>query len=284
MKKHYWLVRLFLLALLSVLAFGSAVPLGAEVVTVPRPRRRLPSVEAELPGMDTVPRVAVLPPGPGEEPDTPVVETMELKRLQLMGTIGTGDVFPRLPWELGRRPTAPEGYFFITGRIRNLGWATVHVYERRGGFFDAYADEVADDRLGSDLLDSNGNFRIGPIRRREGWLSGSMDIVLVLELDSPYAVAYSEIYGTQKPYRYEIASRRGVTPEGDRYEIGTIDLDLAPDRFYPVRVYKRVLERLRGRGVDDKVHIEFIRDVDEPVYMEEAGYVLMPYVEPQPAE
>ncbi|GEM_PF-7085800 len=282
--KNYWLWGLFLLGLLFLLAFSGVVSLEAEVVTVPRPSRRLPSVAAEVPGMDTVPRVVVLPPDPEDQPDTPVGETVELTRPQLMGTIGLGDVFPRLPWELGRRPTAPEGYFFITGRVRNLGWATVHVYERRGGFFDAYAEGVADDRLGSDLLDSTGNFRIGPIRRRDGWLSGSMDIVLVLELDSPYAVAYSEIYGTQKPYRYEIASRRGVTPEGDRYEIGTIDLDLAPDRFYPVRVYRRVLERLRGSGIGEKVHIEFIRDVDEPVYMEEAGYVLMPYVEPQPAE
>ena len=249
-------------------------------IVIPRTPESLPRVSLEPGVTPRFDRIQTVPPLEPEkiEADTPEINAEEpLQEPTLIANIAAGEYFPREPVETPA-PERDEQYYYITGRIEGISWARLHIYEQRGGFFEVYEEEEAN-LLGADFLDGDGEFRVGPVERAAGWFSPGKDIVLVLALDSPYAVAYSEIYGIERPFRFEIASRRRVQPERGQYNMGTVKVDWDRRQYYPVRAYQRVIERLRERGIDQKIRVEFTRDVEQPRYMERIGYVLMPYHE-----
>ena len=274
--KKYFLYPVLLITLLPAIITPAA---GREVIVVPRTPETLPRTSLEPVQPPRIGRIRTVPElDPDIEPDTPDLSPEKpLRKPALIANIVAGEYFPRTPVDAPGRK-ADEQYYYITGRVDGMSWARLHIYEQRGGFFEVY-EEAETNLLGSDFLDGDGGFRVGPVKHDGGWFSRGRDIVLVLELDSPYAVAYSEIYGIEQPFRFEIANRRRVVPERGRYEMGTVNVDWSQRQFYPARAYRRVIERLLERGIEQKIRVEFTRDVEQPRYMERIGYVLMPYRE-----
>ncbi|MGM0380565.1 MAG: hypothetical protein ACQEP7_01110 [bacterium] len=275
MKYAHQLLVIILLLLVSVLPAGAR-----EVIVVPRAPEKLPRVDLQWSRSPKLERIKTIP---DLQPDTAAVDTGDispqkpLQEPELIANITAGEYLPQpAP---GAYERESEGQFYhVTGQVDNMSWARVHLYEQRGGFFEVYdTDEM--NRLGSDYLDSEGRFRIGPLEHSGGWFYRGRDVVLVLELDSPYAIAYSEVYGVEQPYRFQLATRRRVVPRQGSYEMGRINIDWEKSQYYPARAYRRVIDRLREQGIDQKIKVEFTRDVDEPRYMERIGYVLMPYRE-----
>lgn len=271
---QFWVCLLIFVVLLF-----SGIKAG-ELLIINRQRGTLPQLDFEPPEPKTPEKLQTLPYLSGELEDTGEKQVEpSLNKPRLIDSVGSKDFSPRLAEEQRRQSMEADKYFYVTGRLRDISWVKIHIYEKKGGFFDLYQEENQMNLLGSDQLDSEGNFRIGPLKYDESWLYEGRDIVLVMELDSPYAVAYSDLYGTVKPFRYKIVERQRVVPEGGRYEMGTVDVDWSAEQYYPVRAYRRILKRLQneGRLTDQKIRIEFLKDVEEPRYMEEIGYILMPY-------
>ncbi len=253
---------------------------AGEMIVIPRQSGQLPELKLSTPELSKSPKLVTLPYLTTDKSDTREWKVQsQLKKPRLIDSVGEEDYSPRQASEQRRQSLSPEKFFYLTGRIRGISWVKVYLYEKKGGFFDLYQDENQMNLLGTDQLDSEGNFRIGPLKYDKGWLYEGRDVVLVMELDSPYAVAYSDLYGTIKPFRYKIVRKQRVVPEGGRYEMGTIEVNWAADHYYPVRAYRRILNRLKNEGklTDQKVRIEFLQEVKEPRYMEEIGYILMPY-------
>lgn len=254
-----------------------------DVIVVPRYPGDLPNVSVERPDVPSRTKTSTLPSDrAGLSHDTPTVaDTVDVRTVKptLLSSLNPSDTSSRTIREEQQRELTSEGYFFVNGQVKGVGWAKLYLYDHRGGFFDPYDGDDEMNLLGTTYMDGNGEFRIGPIQFKNRWYYQGKDIVLVMELESPYAVAYSDLYGSVQPFRFKIAERKRVTPEGGSYSIGTIQLGLDRDRYYPVRAFDRIVNRLReeGRSTDQKVRIEFVRDVDEPRYMEEIGYILMPY-------
>jgi hypothetical protein len=267
----------------AVITLFWGISYAQEVIVVPRLRRGLPSTSLERPELSKESKKTTLPFARMAYKGTDTERAVEIKppqRPPLISTIGTEGRIAKEPADFRRAPLKAGKFFYVIGRVRNMGWVKVRLYRKRGGFFELYGNEAAKEELGTDYLDSEGNFRIGPLRYKEGFFERGQDVVLVMELDSPYAVAYSEVYGTVRPFRFRLASRPRVIPEGGSYDMGTINIDWKQREYYPVRAYKKVIARLREREeLGQKIRIEFTRDVDNPRYMEEIGYILMPYSE-----
>ncbi len=277
-KRLIWAVCFFM-----VMALFWGISYAREVIVVPRLRRGLPSTSLERPRLNKETKKTTLPFATIVQKGTDTEMAVNIKppeRPPLISTIGTEGRIAKEPADFRRAPLKAEKFFYVIGRVRNMGWAKVRLFRQRGGFFELYGNEAEKDELGTDYLDAEGNFRIGPLRYKEGFFERGQDVVLVMELNSPYAVAYSEVYGTVRPFRFRLASRQRVIPEGGSYDMGTINIDWKQREYYPVRAYKKVISRLRERDkLEQKIRIEFTRDVDNPRHMEEIGYILMPYSE-----
>jgi len=261
---------------------------------VPRHTSSIPSIEVKPPNIPERPKLATLPFSSRSDTASGT-STLSSDTDQLSPVLNQPNLLTKLSADQDsakpkrqerQRKLASEGYFFLTGTLAEVGWAKIYLYDHGGGFFNPNDSDPEMNLLGTVHLDSDGDFRIGPIRYKTRWFYRGKDVVLVLELDSPYAVAYSEIYGTVKPFRFLIAERSRITPEGGEYDMGTIEINLESDEYYPVRVFDRIVRRLREekRVTDQKVRIEFVHDVERPKFMEEIGYILMPYRNGQPDE
>jgi hypothetical protein len=283
MRRTAWFLLILVTGLIAWA--GGVSPLLAQpddVIVVPRYPGSLPTVELKRPELPERVKTPALPPSNRTRPDTRTrADTVRARTVKptLLSKLSVDTGTARSVQQQEQDQLASEGYFFITGQIKGVGWAKLYLYDHRGGFFDPYNRDQELNLLGTTFMDSKGRFRIGPIQFKNRWYYQGKDIVLVMELDSPYAVAYSDLYGTVQPFRFKVAERKRVTPEGGEYSMGTVELNLDREQFYPVRVFDRVVRRLQreGRSTDQKVRVEFVRDVDEPRYMEDIGYILMPY-------
>lgn len=263
---------------------ATVASLNDEVVVAPRlPGSLPPSLQLTPPSGKTGKKSYTLPGITGNPTDKARLKSNEvtLGQPKLFRSISRNQVrnLTEKSQEQSLSERKPGSYYHVKGNLENMAWAKVYLYEKKGGFFDLYATNQQMNMLGSDFIGEDGEFRIGPIEFSEGVFYEGRDVILVLELDSPYAVAYSEVYGTIKPFRFRLETRSRLTPSQGSYSFGNLSVDLQSKKFYPARVYLRVIRGLLKEklATEQKMRIEFRQGIEEPRYMREIGYIMMPY-------
>ncbi|MBI4179627.1 hypothetical protein HY522_09430 [bacterium] len=119
----------------------------------------------------------------------------------------------------------------------------MRLYEREVGFFDPYNPGVEAALLAVTVTDDEGDFEFPPIDNDDGYLEGTRDPVIVLELENRHLSVLKPFTLTRPvPYRFVIYERENVQPKAGLLEIGTIDVRIRKE--FPVLLFQSALPKV----------------------------------------